>query len=470
MPERIIVRNTQSPGDYVVLTAAIRELCRAHPGRFEFMMDVPQQAVFMANPYTKGFHKTQAGVKQIVAQYPAIHQSNHRHGVHFMWGFIEDLNHKLNARAILTEFRPDLHLTPEEKATPPCGMTRPYWVFASGGKKDYTAKWWDSTSWQTVANQMIAKGHRMVQVGGGSHVHPPMRGVIDLVNKTSFRDLMRLIYHADGVMCIVTCLAHIAAGFNKPCVVVAGGREPWWWEAYTADNRLTNMRKGQPTWSPPSGDNFIPHQYLHTIGQLDCCATGGCWKSRIVGNGSVCVKPVTHNGQVIPKCLQMITPEMVVEAAESYYKAGMIGDAPRELILPPMAMPVAPPPPTAEVTVVKGRTAGELKKALDSASTKWLIWMVPEFELPELDKWIESALARMEPNNATLGGLLGWRYRDRIKVWSMEGGMVLMNVALAKQLDLSDQTPDDQLGAAIANTAVQKGARIVGLGDIIRYV
>jgi ADP-heptose:LPS heptosyltransferase len=493
MPERIILRNTQSPGDYVVLSAAIRDIQRAHPGRFELMMDVPQQAVFAGSPYLRGFHKTQPGVKQVVAQYPAIHQSNQRRGIHFMWGFIEDLNQKLRANAVLTEFRPDLHLSEDEKATPPCGLQRPYWVFASGGKKDYTAKWWDPQSWQQVVSMMVLKGHRMVQVGGGSHIHPPVPNTIDLVGKTSFRELMRLIYHADGVMCIVTCLMHIAAAFNRPCVVVAGGREPWWWEGYTAENRITNMLKGQPNWTVPANDNFIPHQYLHTIGQLDCCQTGGCWLSRIEGQGSVCKKPVAQNGRVIPRCLQMITPEMVVDAAESYYRAGMIGDRPRELILPPSPPPPPPPPPTELAQVVRGRTVVELKTALAQTKASWLIWATPECDQLPADKWIESALARLESQNAAMGGLLSWRYVDtaqadllksylvkplprstatpgKMRAWTMGGGLTVLRVSYVSDLNWSDQIPDEWLDLVLAETAIQRGVRVMGLADLLRYL
>ena len=51
---------------------------------------------------------------------------------------------------------------------------------------------------------------------------------------------MRLTYHAQGMLCPVTALMHLAAAAemkggwpkNRPCVVVAGGREPMQWEAY----------------------------------------------------------------------------------------------------------------------------------------------------------------------------------------------------------------------------------------------
>src|SRR5438046_10217921 len=45
---------------------------------------------------------------------------------------------------------------------------------------------------------------------------------------------------------------------RRPCVVLAGGREPAHWEAYP------------------------DHQFIHTNGALPCCASGGCWEDRTV--------------------------------------------------------------------------------------------------------------------------------------------------------------------------------------------
>ena len=187
------------------------------------------------------------------------------------------------------------------------GLDIPYWIIVAGGKLDYTIKWWHFRRWQTVIDRLR---HRMrfVQVGDALHYHPPLRGVLDLRGKTSLRDLIRLVYHADGVLCPVTLLMHLAAAvetkagraLERPCVVVAGGREPPSWEAYPA------------------------HRFLHTIGQLPCCARGGCWRSRSVplGDGeekdqlqNLCVDTVRN----LPRCMDLITPEQVVQAFDSYF-------------------------------------------------------------------------------------------------------------------------------------------------------
>lgn len=172
--ESIILRNTQCPGDWVVLTAAIREMHKAYPGRFRVGIDVVDTHLFQHNPYIDfSLRKNAPGSKTIIAKYPMVHSSN-QNRIHFMQAYIEYLNTQLNVKVSLTEFKPDLYLTEAERAGPPHGVKKPYWIFASGGKKDYSAKWWDSDRWQTVVESM-SKWTTMVQVGGkgsaNDHVH-----------------------------------------------------------------------------------------------------------------------------------------------------------------------------------------------------------------------------------------------------------------------------------------------------------
>src|SRR5205814_992692 len=136
--------------------------------------------------------------------------------------------------------------------------------------------------------------------------HPRLEGAIDLRGKTSLRQLVRPVYHAQGVLCPVTSLMHLAAAIEfkggglawRPCVVVAGGREPAHWEAYPH------------------------HQFIHTNGALPCCREGGCWKARTfpLNDGDerdqkLCLS-VTHG---LPRCMDMITAEEVIRRIELYY-------------------------------------------------------------------------------------------------------------------------------------------------------
>jgi ADP-heptose:LPS heptosyltransferase len=339
MPTKLIIRNTQSPGDIVVLSAAIRDMAIRHPGKFDITMSVSpgSEHIYWNNPYIRGAQPTRKPVpkgQQFVAHYPLIHKSNQAKK-HFLWGFIEHMNNKLKTDIKLTQFRPDMHMSLEEQTHPL--IDPPYWVFLSGGKTDFRTKIWARKNWERVI--AATKGDiKWVQCGGGSknHImHEKVPGVTNyMVKKTSLRDFIRLIYHADGVVCAVTAAMHIAAAFNKPCVVIAGGREPWWWEAYNNENRLFNMRVGDPRWQIPANDTYVEHRYLHTQDQLPCCKGKGCWKSKLTGGSSKCKNIVTVGKQQLPKCLEMITPDMVIDSVFGYYKDDLVG---KELVVSPTA-------------------------------------------------------------------------------------------------------------------------------------
>lgn len=70
--------------------------------------------------------------------YPLIHRSNSV-PCHFLHGFPADLNERLGLRIRVTEFKGDIHLTEAEKA----GDFGTFWLLVSGGKFDFTTKWWD---------------------------------------------------------------------------------------------------------------------------------------------------------------------------------------------------------------------------------------------------------------------------------------------------------------------------------------
>ncbi len=299
--EKLILTSGQCPGDMVMLTAALRDLHAAHPGRYLTDVRTPHPDMFSNNPHVTRLTEG----REIPMHYDLIHQSNGKPW-HFIHGYRMHLENVLGITIPQGAFRGDIHLTHAEKTTRPAGVPDRYWVVASGGKLDFTAKWWDPARWQAVVDYWAGKGIKFVQVGGKGDVHPSLHGVTNLVGKTTLRQLIHIIAHADGVLCPVTSLMHISAalpmadGRIRPCVVVAGGREPSQWEAYP----------GQ--------------QYLDTIGQLPCCASGGCWKSRVVPLGaddksSLCVSPIeVREGVHIPECLDRITSTRVIDAMSRY--------------------------------------------------------------------------------------------------------------------------------------------------------
>lgn len=307
---KLILKHTLSPGDVVVMTAAIRDLHAAHPNSFLTDVRTPCPAIFEHSPFITRIEDNDPDATLLELHYPAIHTSNQKPH-HFLEGMRLYLEEQLHIRIPQGEFKGDIYISENEKkwmsqVEEARGMGTPFWIVVAGGKWDFTCKHWSPARWQSVVNHFKDR-MLFVQVGEKGHHHPELENVLDLRGQTNLRQLIRLIYHAEGVICPVTSLMHLAAavptkdGNLRPCVVVAGGREPVQWEKYPG------------------------HRFLDTIGMLPCCRNGGCWKSRVVPladnddkNKSLCERPYETDGTTIPECLHMISPEMVIQAIESY--------------------------------------------------------------------------------------------------------------------------------------------------------
>ncbi len=317
---KLILTNFQSPGDIVMLTAAVRDLHRAYPD--EFLTDVRTScpALWEYNPYITPLGEDDPGVEVIECHYPIINQSNQT-PVHFLHGFPSYLNERLGLRIRVTDYKGDIHIgEPErewfERVRSRAGTPEPFWLLVSGGKFDYTIKWWDHARYEEVIEHFRGR-IQFVQVGEAGHHHPPLRGAIDLRGQTDLRQLVRLVYHAQGVISPISLLMHLAAAVetppgrprSRPCVVVAGGREPPHFTAYPH------------------------HQFIHTVGALRCCDDGGCWKSRTLplGDGDpkdhpdeLCVDVVGR----LPRCMHMITAAEVIRRVELYFDGGALAYLP----------------------------------------------------------------------------------------------------------------------------------------------
>ncbi len=310
---KLILRCWLSPGDIITLTAAVRDLHLSNPGQFQTDVRTPCPALWENNPYITPLDDTDSDAEKIQCEYPLIHQSNTQ-PYHMIHGYRKFLEAKLGVSIKPHAFKGDIHLSKLEKSwmsqvEETEGLGARFWICVSGGKNDFTAKWWDPDRMQAVVDHFAGR-IRFVQCGEKNHPHPPLRGVINFVGKTSLRQLVRLMWHADGVICPVTMFMHLAAAVetrpsrprNRPCVVVAGGREPSQWEAYPH------------------------HQFLHTCGALPCCDNGGCWKARVVPlndgddkDRSLCLRPVQlESGRIIPQCLDMIRVDDVIRCVENY--------------------------------------------------------------------------------------------------------------------------------------------------------
>ena len=339
MTERhLILRSFQSPGDVLMLTAAVRDLHSALPGQFATDVRTSAPGLWEHNPHLTQVKEGEAGVKTLEMHYPLIHESNQR-PYHFIHGYAQYLEQQLGVKIPVTRFHGDVHLAEHEKQpVRPDGVELPerYWIVIAGGKYDFTAKWWDPERFQSVVDHFQGK-LRFVQCGEAGHWHPRLKNVIDLVGKSTTRKFVRVMYHADGVLCPVTFAMHLAAAVPTPpgrprhraCVVVAGGREPAHWEAYPQ------------------------HQFISNNGALPCCLHGGCWKSRcqLAGDGdakdrsNLCEKPVQVKPDLrIPRCMDLITAGDVIRRIELYYEGGALRYTDGASVTLPEPVSLPPPP------------------------------------------------------------------------------------------------------------------------------
>jgi ADP-heptose:LPS heptosyltransferase len=313
---KLILRNFQSAGDIVMLTAAVRDLHRSHPGEFLTDVRTPFPDLWAFNPYITTLHEDDPDVETVECHYPLIDQCNDT-PCHFLHGFPAYLNETLGLRIRVTDFKGDIHLGEPERewfryVTHLQPEVEPFWLLVSGGKRDFTIKWWDQGRYQQVVDHFRGR-IQFVQVGEPSHHHPPLDGVIDLRGATSLRQLVRLMFHAQGAISPVSLLMHLAAAVemppgrlkHRPCVVIAGGREPPHFTAYPH------------------------HQFIHTVGALACCDNGGCWKSRTLplGDGDVNDRPDALCVDVVgslPRCMDMISPDDVIRRINLYLDGGAL--------------------------------------------------------------------------------------------------------------------------------------------------
>lgn len=339
---RLVLTNWQSPGDVVMLTAAVRDLHKMYPNRFQTDLRTSCDAIWQNNPYVTRFPETWIDEEASLARDKS--QVRHREGVtiipcayavqrgthHFLEAFHETLSGVLGLPVPITEWKGDVHISDQEKRwinqVAEMGVWEPFWLINTGGKWDYTIKWMNPNTLQAAVNHFMGKVI-FVQVGDAGNWQPALTNVIDLVGRTDLRQLIMLIYHAQGVITGVNGLMHLAAaiptpnGKPRPCVVYASGQESPHWEAYPG------------------------HRFLHNNGALACSGPLGCWRSRCQAVGDkdakdtdearcqnfvevdspespLCRTPVSKVR--IPKCLNMISPEHMIAAIQDYFDGGAL--------------------------------------------------------------------------------------------------------------------------------------------------
>lgn len=338
---RLILKNGHAAGDIVVFTACVRDLHLSCPKKFITDVRTPCAEFWQNNPYLTPLDENEKGV-EVIDCVPELIRECNQTPYHYIQAYTAFLSSHLKLPIKSAGFHGDIHLSDLEKSWYSqvhelTGEDTPFWIIVAGGKRDMTVKWWSAERYQQVVDHFRGK-IQFVQVGELHDYHPPLDGVIDLRGRTDLRQLVRLVYHSQGVLCGVTCLAHLAAAVerkdsgehNRPCVVVAGSREPPQWEAYP----------GQ--------------QFIHNVGMLPCSG-GGCWRSRVkpLGDGNELDQPVNICKDAVgdlPRCMDMITAADVIRRIEGYFDGGALNylspeqaqAAARAVVESPISLPKRP--------------------------------------------------------------------------------------------------------------------------------
>lgn len=313
--KKLVLSSHLSLGDIVCMTAAVRELHRQFPEQYLIDVRTPFPAVWEHNPDVTPLSDDDPEVTKINLHYDqnpyvTVHQSN-QHPIHLIEGYCQDLADRLQIPSLRPrELKGHIHLSSEELRWMSMPHerynTQKYWIIClGGGKKDATTKWYIPEYTQQIVDHFRGR-LQFVQIGVKDdpwHWHPDLTGVIDLRGTTDLRQLIRLVHSSMGVLCGITGVMHLAAAVPtpswqwrpRPCVVVAGGREPRAWYGYTT------------------------HRILESVGTLPCCAVGGCWHGRTVPlhdghDERLCERVVDGH----PKCMWMIKPASVIAEIERY--------------------------------------------------------------------------------------------------------------------------------------------------------
>lgn len=338
-PVKLFVSQHQSPGDLIMLTRAVDDLHKSYPGMFITCMRTPTPDIWQHNPHHTVLDDKDPDAMWLACEYKLVNTSNSG-SHHFIHGFRYDLQSKLGLPIDQRQGKGAIYIGEQEKTWVSqiksiLGKDVPFWLIDAGRKRDVTCKQWERARYQAVVDALPditfvqigtteeevedddGKGGKTKRTKHKGNIHIPLKGdnVINLLNKTSMRQVIRLMYHAAGVITPVSFPMHLAAAvevhprykrITRPCIVLAGGREPAMWEAYSA------------------------HQFLHTCGMLPCCSKGGCWKARVepLFDGdkkdiaNLCERPiVSESGQVVPKCMDMITVDDVVRRVHMYMES-----------------------------------------------------------------------------------------------------------------------------------------------------
>ena len=227
------------PGDVWSLTPFLRDFASQRPGD-TLKVECPCPELLAGAPWYHGrergetfdrtlyFKFTPSDKTDGVTRYGMDGKSSMRLEWYTFWE--RETGIRVEPRATAPDFFP----TDREKAYSLVPTGRPVCILNAGWKADIPVKFWGSDRFSSVV-EALKDRVLFVQVGAsrrGMDHHDRIPGALDMVGRTTLRELACLVYHADIVLTGISQLHH-AAGMPcyKPrtCITVAGAREPENW-------------------------------------------------------------------------------------------------------------------------------------------------------------------------------------------------------------------------------------------------
>lgn len=310
MSKVIRLVNNQQIGDCLKITTIAKMFKEQYP-EYELQVSVSHPVVFKHNPYIENqglptFEVKDANEEGCLERNELIihcrqddkdeagNDIQNKWSIHglkfnqasFTQGLVGYINARYGFDLEVTQEEPDIHLTDEEKMPFP-ELPEKYWVVNAGSEYKNTRKQYPRQYYKAIFDAL--PDVTFVQNGLTKDNHQPFDdcpNVINGLDKYNIRDTIRMIYHSQGVLTPISWNMHCGAAFHKPVVALAGGGEDVSWENY----------------------KYRGFHYLHTIGALECCQHGGCWKND-------CTNKDEKGEQ---KCMAMIKPELVVNVIKRY--------------------------------------------------------------------------------------------------------------------------------------------------------
>ena len=152
--------------------------------------------------------------------------------------------------------KPEIYLTKKEIQTGKLYDNQICIQTAGSGAKYYMRnKDWYPERFQEVVDRLKDK-YTILQIGSGKDF--PLKGVVDLREKTTIRETAALLYHSRFFVGLVGFLMHLARSVDCRSVILYGGRETPEQSGYPENKNLYSSVSCSPCWYW----NFCPNNRL----------------------------------------------------------------------------------------------------------------------------------------------------------------------------------------------------------------